>query len=201
MHQGLAAYRATGAEIGGRDFLALLAEAYTRGGQAEDGLRTARRGAGRRGQQVGSATMRRRCIALTGGAAAAAGCPGRGPGGNLLPASPHHRPPPAGQVLGAAGRHEPESSVAAAGQARRSPRRCWRRSTAGSPRALTPPICKRRRHCLMRSGEVEAPGLTSVTCDATRYCGNWTSVSTSPRTAAKSGAVAGTIWLSLPVCL
>ena len=43
-------------------------------------------------------------------------------GGNLLSSGPRHRPPAAGQVAGAAGRHEPESPVAAAGQARRSPR-------------------------------------------------------------------------------
>ena len=38
------------------------------------------------------------------------------------------------KVAGAAGRHEPQSPLAAAGQAGRSVRRCWRRSTAGSPR-------------------------------------------------------------------
>src|SRR5215510_10460722 len=27
---------------------------------------------------------------------------------------------------------------------------CWRQSTAGSPRALTPPICRRPRHCSKR---------------------------------------------------
>ena len=40
--------------------------------------------------------------------------------------------------------------VAAAGQARRSPRRCWRRSMAGSPRALTPLTCRRPRRCSRR---------------------------------------------------
>src|SRR5215475_14236963 len=36
--QGLAAWRATGAELGRPSFLALLAEAYRKVGQAEDGL-------------------------------------------------------------------------------------------------------------------------------------------------------------------
>ena len=49
---------------------------------------------------------------------------------------PRHCPPPAGEVAGAAGRYEPESPLAAAGQARRSPCNCWPRSTAGSPRGL-----------------------------------------------------------------
>ena len=38
MRQGLAAYRATGAELGRPYFLALLAEAYGKVGQAEEGL-------------------------------------------------------------------------------------------------------------------------------------------------------------------
>jgi predicted ATPase len=38
MRQGLAAYRATGAELARPYFLALLAEAYGKGGQAEEGL-------------------------------------------------------------------------------------------------------------------------------------------------------------------
>ena len=48
--------------------------------------------------------------------------PGRAAGGSLFSAGPRHRPPPAGQVAGAAGRDEPEPPVAAAGQARRSAR-------------------------------------------------------------------------------
>jgi predicted ATPase len=38
MHQGLAIYRATGAGLGQSDFLALLAEAYGKAGQAGEGL-------------------------------------------------------------------------------------------------------------------------------------------------------------------
>ena len=51
-------------------------------------------------------------------APAAAGDPAGG-GGSLVAAGPGRRPPPAGQVAGAAGRHEPGSPLAAAGQARR----------------------------------------------------------------------------------
>jgi predicted ATPase len=40
MHQGLAAFRATGAEIARPWFLARLAEAYGKGGQTEEGLNT-----------------------------------------------------------------------------------------------------------------------------------------------------------------
>ena len=46
MRQGLAACRATGAELDRPYFLALLAEAYGKVGQAEEGLQRAGRGAG-----------------------------------------------------------------------------------------------------------------------------------------------------------
>src|SRR5262249_49749810 len=61
---------------------------------------------------------------VTGGVASAPGGitpapsrPGRDSSRRPLPASPRPCPTPAGQVLGAARRHEPESPVAAAGQA------------------------------------------------------------------------------------
>src|SRR5207249_4547865 len=38
IHQGLAAYRATGAEVSRPRHLAVLAEAYRQGGQVEEGL-------------------------------------------------------------------------------------------------------------------------------------------------------------------
>ena len=43
-----------------------------------------------------------------------------GGGGNLVAAGPGRRPPPGGEIAGAAGRHEPQSPLAAAGQAGRS---------------------------------------------------------------------------------
>ena len=44
-----------------------------------------------------------------------------GGGGSLVAAGPGRRPPPGGEIAGAAGRHEPSSPLAAAGQAGRSP--------------------------------------------------------------------------------
>src|SRR5207249_2620896 len=44
-------------------------------------------------------------------------------------------------------------SLRACGSSRtglRKPTSCWRRSTAGSPRALTPSTCRKRRHCWTR---------------------------------------------------
>ena len=46
IHQGLTAYQATGAAWWRPYFLALLAEAYGKAGQTEEGLRVLRRGAG-----------------------------------------------------------------------------------------------------------------------------------------------------------
>ena len=42
---------------------------------------------------------------------------------------------------------EPGAAVATAGQDKPKLTSCWPRSTAGSPKALTPRICKRRRRC------------------------------------------------------
>jgi tetratricopeptide (TPR) repeat protein len=57
---------------------------------------------------------------------------------------------------------------------------------------------------LSAQADRDASGSTHVAstlCATTCYGGNWTSVSTSSRTAAKPGALEGTICLSLPVCL
>ena len=76
-----------------------------------------------------------------------------GGGGSLVAAGPGRRPPPGGEIAGAAGRHEPQSPVAAAGQAGRSARRSWHRSMAGSPRALTPPTSRRPKPCSKHWGD------------------------------------------------
>ena len=47
-------------------------------------------------------------------------------------------------ILGAARRDEPEPALASARASARRPAGCWRRSTAGSPRASTPPISEKR---------------------------------------------------------
>ena len=45
------------------------------------------------------------------------------------------------------GRYEPQSPVAAAGQVEPKPVTCSHPSTVGSPRALTPPTCRRPGRC------------------------------------------------------
>ncbi len=71
MRQGLAAYRATGAELVRPYYLALLAEAYGKVGQAEEGLQRAGRGAGASGQNWG-ALLRGRAVSAQGRVAAGA---------------------------------------------------------------------------------------------------------------------------------
>ena len=51
MHQGLAAYRATGAELFRTYWLALLAEAYGTAGQVQEGLQVLGGGACSRGEK------------------------------------------------------------------------------------------------------------------------------------------------------
>ena len=59
---------------------------------------------------------------LPGRLAPAAARDAAGGGGNLVAAGSGRRSPPGGESAGAAGRHEPESALAAAGQACRSAR-------------------------------------------------------------------------------
>ena len=72
MRQGLAAHQATGAELGRPCFLALLAEAYGKVGQVEEGLTAAGRGAGSGGQNWG-ALVRGGAVSAQGRADAATG--------------------------------------------------------------------------------------------------------------------------------
>ena len=102
MHEGMAIYRATDAALFLPYFLTLLAETYGAAGQPDAGLRFLDEA-----HTVMDSTQER---CLRGRGASRAGRPGAGagggparPGGDLLPARPRHRPPPAGQVLGAAG--------------------------------------------------------------------------------------------------
>ena len=121
IHQGLAAVLATGQTLARPLCLVLLAEAAGHAGQVEEGLRLLAE-ALTAFEASGQGDLLAEAYRLQGELAAAPGRPGCGPGRSLLPAGPGHCPPPAGQVLGAAGRHEPEPAVAAAGQARRGPR-------------------------------------------------------------------------------
>src|SRR5439155_24932078 len=108
---------------GDRDRPAVLA------GPARGGVWTGRTGGGGsapaggrlgRGGQDGRARLRSRAASAARGTAAPAACAGDAGGRSLFPAGPGRGPPPAGQVLGAARRHEPVPPVAAAGEARRS---------------------------------------------------------------------------------
>ena len=77
------------------------------GGADHRGAGGAGRGAGDAGQERGALVGSGAVSAQGRTAVAARGGTARG-GGSLLPAGPRRRPPPAGQVAGAAGRHEPE---------------------------------------------------------------------------------------------
>ena len=121
MHQGLAAWRATGAEVLRPYGLALLAEASAQVGQREEGL-TLLAEALAVVNDTGERRWEAELYRLKGELLLARSAEHARGGGNLLSSGPRHCPPPAGQILGAAGRHEPEPPVAAAGQARRSPR-------------------------------------------------------------------------------
>ena len=111
--------RGHGAEAGAAVCLVLLAEAAGHAGQVEEGLRllaealTVLEAAGRATcwrRRIGSRAHC--CCARPPDAAQAEAC---------FQQALDYCPPPAGQILGAAGRHEPGSPVAAAGQARRGP--------------------------------------------------------------------------------
>ena len=107
MRQGLAALRATGADAGtavlsGPARRGIWASGPGRGGAARCWPRR-----WRSGQQRARRTTEAELYRLKGELAAAAGCPDTGAGRSLFPAGPRHCPPPAGQILGAARRHEP----------------------------------------------------------------------------------------------
>lgn len=81
-----------------------------RGGAAPSGRSHNSAGNQRTGRHAG------RGILGPGGTAAAARCPGYGPGRSLFPAGPRRGPPPAGEVVGAAGGAEPELAAATSGK-------------------------------------------------------------------------------------
>ena len=137
MRQGLAALRATGASAAACQlYLAQLAEAYGQVGQVDEGLHLLAEALAVV-DTTGGARYEAELHRLHGELLLRQAVPDA-PGRSLLPAGPRRGPPPAGQVLGAAGRHEPEPAVAAARASAPKPASCWHRSTAGSPRALTP---------------------------------------------------------------
>ena len=120
MRQGLAAVRATGTAVSMPRYLAWLAEAYGQVGQVDEGLHLLAEALAvvdTTGERFYEAELHR----LHGELLLRQAVPDAPAGRSLLPAGPRRGPPPAGQVLGAARRHEPEPAVAAPGQARRGP--------------------------------------------------------------------------------
>ena len=122
MRQGLAAYQATGSELHRPYYLALLAEAYGSRGQTAEGLSLLAEAlatvdrTGERGWEAELHRLKGELLLAQAGARPT----GTG-GGGVFPPGPRRGPPSAGQILGAAGRDEPQSPLAAAGQAGRSP--------------------------------------------------------------------------------
>ena len=122
VRQGIAAWRATGAEYVRPILCApVLADVSDHLGHTEDGLQALAE-AHTLVEQHEERYWEAEVYRLRGVLLLKQPVMQPGGGGSLLPAGPRRRPPPAGQVAGAARRHEPESAVAAAGEARRSPR-------------------------------------------------------------------------------
>ena len=138
IRQGLAAHRATGAAAGQPYALAFLARAYGQDGQSD------------KGQQVLDEALalvhRTGGAVLRGGAVSAqrrAAAPGRqktqgtehgakaGGSGAEFASGPRRRPPPAGEVPGAAGGDESGSVVATAGQRCSKPTPVWSPTSPG----------------------------------------------------------------------
>ena len=156
MRQGIAAWRATGAELQLPYYLALLAEAYGKAGQAEEGLRvlaealTAVHKTGERQHEAELYRLKGELLLqqATGSDDEAETC--------------------LHQALDIARHQQAKSlelraamSLSACGSARASaprPTRCWRPSTAGSPRGLTPLTCRRPGRCSRRCREAIGVG-------------------------------------------
>ena len=144
LRQGLDAYRATGAVFQRPHFLGMLAEVHGSLGQPEAGL-TALREALALVETTGEHYYEAELHRLKGELL-------------LQHAAPEvsHAETCFQQALDIARRQQAKSlelraamSLAACGSSRASapkPTRCWHRSMAGSPRALTPPTCKRPRY-------------------------------------------------------
>ena len=115
IQQGLAAYRSDGGDKGPTVLPGPARRGVRQGGADRRGAGGAGRGAGDAGQERGALVGGGAVSAQGRTAVAALGGTARG-GGSLLPAGPRRGPPPAGEVAGAAGRDEPQSAVAAAGE-------------------------------------------------------------------------------------
>ena len=114
LRQGMAATLGTGQTLARPFCLVLLAEAAGHAGQIEDGLRLLAEAVTVL-EANGQGDLLAEAYRLQGALLLPPSRPGCDAGRSLLPAGPHCSPPPAGQILGAAGGHEPVSPVAAAG--------------------------------------------------------------------------------------
>ena len=159
MCQGLAAWQVTGAEVIVLNHLSLLAATHGSRGQAAEGLRVLSK-ARRWQSDMQSAGGEAELSSAHRGRMPEASQPGCRPGGNLLSAGSDHSLLPAGEIAEIAAAMSLEPPVAAAGQGYRGPRASSRRSTAGSPRGLPPPISKRQRR-YWRSWRDNTGGTTS----------------------------------------
>ncbi len=132
MRQGLAGYRATGAELTRPYFLLLLAEAHAKAGQAEEGLTVVvealdlveheagtRRGEAELYRLKGQLTLKQSGVRSPQHPAPNTQHPRSR---SVFSESHRHCPPPECEVPRAAGGDEPETAVAAAGQEGRSPK-------------------------------------------------------------------------------
>ena len=145
MHQGLAAVLATGQTLARPLCLVLLAEAAGHAGQVAEGLRLLAEALAVL-EASGQGDLLAEAYRLQGELLLRQAVPDAAQAEACFQ-----------QALAIARRQQAKSwelraamSLAACGSSRASaprPTSCWRRSTAGSPRALTPPTCRRPRHC------------------------------------------------------
>ena len=119
LQQGLAAWRATGAEALRPYYLALLAEACGKGGQVEEGLHLLAEALAVANDTRG-VPLGRRAVSAQRRATARAPAEHHGEAETCFRQALDIARQPASEVAGAAGRHELESAVAAPGQARGS---------------------------------------------------------------------------------
>ena len=157
MQQGLAAWRATGAEVLRPYGLALLAKASAQVGQREAGLALLAEALAvlnDTGERRWEAELHR----LKGELLLARAAGHDAEAETCFRQALDMARQPAGQILGATSGHEPEPLVAAAGQVRRGPRAAGARSMAGSPRASTLPTSRRPGRCSRRCREAIGVG-------------------------------------------
>ena len=146
LRQGLEGWRTTGAAISLRNLSGLLADVCrVREAQVQEGL-AALAEALACVDKTGERTPKRSCIGSRASCCSRRRLLGQSQAESCFPARPSHCPTPAGEVVGTPCYHEPQSPVAAPGQASSSGTSCSRRSTVGSPKALPRLICKKPGH-------------------------------------------------------